>query len=474
LFIAFFTILLFGSDKVLRLESAAKAVASNKKSEIWKGYHTYQSLYMKGLLEGNSTLQIKALEGLIQASVTLGIDPNRYKNALKTLQPQTASSHSKRTIKRVDAKAPKASKENHLAVPMKKVKLVDSKVDKNHLILHFSAPIRSKQITTFTMQRNKYHLYVYDIASVRTPFSIKRYRGGKSFKEIRMAQYDPKKMRLVIETPHAYKPKLKIIGKKVTITLPMASSSIKREVHKQQKPSPTIAVSRPNFHAYTVVIDPGHGGRDAGAIGYQKRKEKDAVLAIAKSLQKELKRRGFKVYLTRSRDEFIPLKQRTHFANQKRADFFISIHANAAPSKRYYLKSKGIETYFLSWARSGRAKRVAESENKADLSNKNLYTKDTYLNVWNREKIIASNKLAIDLQKQVLSSLKRKYDGIVDNGVRDGPFWVLVGAQMPAVLIEVGYITHPTEAKRLFNPHYQRRLVEGIANGIESYIYHNQ
>jgi N-acetylmuramoyl-L-alanine amidase len=90
----------------------------------------------------------------------------------------------------------------------------------------------------------------------------------------------------------------------------------------------------------------------------------------------------------------------------------------------------------------------------------------------NREKIIESNKLAIDLQKQMLASVRRKYKDVVDNGVRKGPFWVLVGAQMPAVLIEIGYITHPTEARRLFNPYYQKLLAEGIANGIESYIYH--
>jgi N-acetylmuramoyl-L-alanine amidase len=420
---------------------------------------------MEGLLDGDSSLQIKALEGLIQASSTLGIDASRYKNALKILQPKafTQTSHSVKK-RRKEAKKPLLSKEYHRVIPSKKVKLVASKVEGEHLILQFSAPITSKSVKTFIMKHKKYHLYVYDVSPVYTPFSIKRYRGRKGFKEIRIAQYNPKKIRIVIETKDAYQPNFQIIGKKLMITLPIVSS-----IEKRAYPTNT----QPNFRTYTVVIDPGHGGKDGGAIGYQKRREKDAVLAISQALQKELKKRGFRAYLTRSRDEFIPLKQRTHFANQKRADFFISIHANAAPSKRYYLKSRGIETYFLSWQRSGRAKEVAELENRADLSNKNFYTKDTYLNVLNREKIIASNKLAIDLQKQILSSLKREYSGIVDNGVRDGPFWVLVGAQMPAVLIEVGYITHPVEGKRLFNAHYRRRLVEGIANGIESYIYHN-
>jgi len=124
-------------------------------------------------------------------------------------------------------------------------------------------------------------------------------------------------------------------------------------------------------------------------------------------------------------------------------------------------------------ARSERAKRVAAIENRADVNDLDRYTKNTYLSLLNNKKMVESNKLAIDLQKQILSSLRRKYRGVVDNGVREGPFWVLVGAQMAAVLIEIGYITHPTEAKRLFNPNYQKLLAEGIANGIESYIYHN-
>ena len=304
----------------------------------------------------------------------------------------------------------------------------------------------------------------------------------------------------MIETTKPYKPTSRISGSQLSITLPGygkgASALPKKSTTKSKTvtglpskkakaktalPARTVQsvpkeASLPSsmLRRYTVVLDPGHGGKDGGAVGYQRRKEKDAVLAVAKQLKKVLRSRGFNVYLTRERDVFIPLKKRTRYANRKQADFFISIHANAAASRRNYLKSKGIETYFLSRARSGRAKRVAAIENSAEIKDIDRYTKDAYLSVLNREKIIESNKLAIDLQRQMLTSVRKKYKAVVDNGVREGPFWVLVGAQMPAVLIEIGYITHPTEARRLFNPYYQKLLAEGIANGIESYIYHNK
>jgi len=152
------------------------------------------------------------------------------------------------------------------------------------------------------------------------PFSIKRYR-GESFKEIRVAQFDPKRVRVVIESVKAYKPKLTIAGKRVTITLPGFSKKRGRERTKASQESASAAGGSAALSApfekerYIVVIDPGHGGKDAGAVGYKRRKEKDAVLAVAKRLKKVLQKRGFQVYLTRSRDVFIPLKKRTKFAN---------------------------------------------------------------------------------------------------------------------------------------------------------------
>ena len=433
---------------------------------------------MKALLDQNRTLQEKALSGLIKASKTLGLDPTRYENALKTIRPDLFEKR-KRSAKKPEKKISSSSASSIEKHPpsRKRVRLLSSKVEKGGLKLSFSGRVDKKWIRHFILERRGRVLYVYDFKNVRIPFSIKRFKGG-SFKEIRIAQFDPKRVRVVIEVKKAYNPKLEFKDKTVYITLPhskkRAEKATKSELKKRGKQSKKVDATIPKYlKRYTVVIDPGHGGKDAGAVGVKRRKEKDAVLAVAKRLKKVLQKRGFKVYMTRERDRFVSLKKRTHFANRKGADFFISIHANAAPNRASRYKSKGLETFFLSPARSERAKRVAALENSADLSDLNRYTKNTLLNVLNREKIIESNKLAIDLQKQILSSLKRKYRGVVDNGVREAPFWVLVGAQMPAVLIEIGYITHPTEGLRLFNPNYQNLLAEGIANGIESYIYHS-
>ncbi|MEA2050887.1 MAG: N-acetylmuramoyl-L-alanine amidase [Campylobacterota bacterium] len=224
----------------------------------------------------------------------------------------------------------------------------------------------------------------------------------------------------------------------------------------------------------TIVIDAGHGGKDAGAVGIRKRYEKNIVLNITKYLSKELKARGFKVHLTRSKDKFVRLSNRTKFANRKKADMFISIHANAARKSRAKV-AHGVESYFLSPARSARAKRVAALENKGDIKKMGYSSKNSLLTILNQGKITASNKMAIDIQKNMLYNLRKRYGtkAIRDGGVREGPFWVLVGAQMPSVLIEVGYISHPTESKRINTKEYQKLIAHGIANGIQRYFMKN-
>ncbi len=150
----------------------------------------------------------------------------------------------------------------------------------------------------------------------------------------------------------------------------------------------------------------------------------------------------------------------------------MSLHANAAHKSRVK-KARGIETFFLSPARSERAKRVAAKENKSDVRKMSGATKQVFLESLNRPRITASHKLSIDIQRNMLFSVRKQYKDVVDGGVREGPFWVLVGAQMPSVLIEIGYITHPVEGKRLFNKRYQKNLALGIANGIDSYFAKN-
>ena len=218
-----------------------------------------------------------------------------------------------------------------------------------------------------------------------------------------------------------------------------------------------------------IVLDAGHGGDDPGAINGSL-KEKNIVLSIAQKAGKELQGRGYKVYYTRSKDKFINLRDRTKYANDKAADLFISIHANAAPNKTKAATMHGIETFFLSPARSERSKNAAALENKSDIEEMNFFSKQTFLNFLNREKIIASNKLAIDVQREVLARAKSVSSKASDGGVREAPFWVLVGALMPAVLVEVGYITHPSEGELINNSKYQDALAKGLADGVDVYF----
>ncbi|RLA76789.1 MAG: N-acetylmuramoyl-L-alanine amidase [Epsilonproteobacteria bacterium] len=223
--------------------------------------------------------------------------------------------------------------------------------------------------------------------------------------------------------------------------------------------------------SYTIVVDAGHGGHDSGAIGSRRYYEKTVVLQISKRVEKYLKKKGYKVKMTRSSDRFVKLKNRTHFANRYKADIFVSIHANAIANRKRFRKVHGIETYFLQITRSARSQRVAAIENSVVLDKNDYLSKNVILkSVLSGPKIALSHKLAIDVQSRMLSNVKKKYRWVKDNGVKPAPFWVLVGAQMPSILVEVGYITNPTERKRLFSADYQNRLAKGIAEGISNYL----
>ncbi|MCQ2651206.1 N-acetylmuramoyl-L-alanine amidase [Helicobacter pylori] len=221
-----------------------------------------------------------------------------------------------------------------------------------------------------------------------------------------------------------------------------------------------------------IVLDAGHGGKDCGAMSTNLMCEKDIVLEVVKFLHKELKKRGYSVLLTRDKDIYIDLVGRTELANRKSADLFISVHANSIP-KHSTSNAHGIETYFLSTARSERARKVAEQENKDDVNLMDYFSKSLLLNSLNTQRLIVSNKLAIDVQYGMLQSVRKNYPDVVDGGVREGPFWVLAGALMPSILIEIGYNSHAIESKRIQSKPYQKILAKGIADGIDSFFSKN-
>ncbi|MUU89841.1 N-acetylmuramoyl-L-alanine amidase [Helicobacter pylori] len=269
---------------------------------------------------------------------------------------------------------------------------------------------------------------------------------------------------------------------------PLNERSAKKEIPKKEIPkkeaenenkNPIFIIEKNDTWIKTkrkkhkkIVLDAGHGGKDCGAMSANLVCEKDIVLEVVKFLHKELKKRGYSVLLTRDKDIYIDLVARTELANKKSADLFISVHANSIP-KRSTSNAHGIETYFLSTARSERARKVAEQENKDDVNLMDYFSKSLFLNSLNTQRLIVSNKLAIDVQYGMLQSVRKNYPDVVDGGVREGPFWVLAGALMPSILIEIGYNSHAIESKRIQSKPYQKILAKGIADGIDSFFSKN-
>lgn len=215
-----------------------------------------------------------------------------------------------------------------------------------------------------------------------------------------------------------------------------------------------------------IVIDPGHGGKDPGAIGANGLREKDVVLKLSKLLARKIREElHCEAVLTRTDDRFLPLERRTAIANMERADLFISLHTNA----HKYRSAQGIETYFLNVALDEHSMNLAAKENatsKKNISDLQVILNDLMLNT----KIFESSSLAKFVQQGLLRELRQGYKKVRDRGVRQAPFYVLIGAKMPAILVEIGYITNFIENKRLCSDNYLARVASGIVKGIDSYI----
>ena len=219
-----------------------------------------------------------------------------------------------------------------------------------------------------------------------------------------------------------------------------------------------------------VVIDAGHGGHDSGAIG-DGLYEKNLVLSIAQKTAKRFKDKGYRVYLTRANDRFIRLSGRTRIADKIDATLFISIHANAIAQKNRFEQIEGVETYYLQKTRDARSQRIAARENSAVLMGADALSKNVIIDsVLNGPKIIESNKLAIDVQRHIMAKVRNEYSDVKNGGVIPAPFYVLVGASRPSILVEVGYITNAKERKRLFESNYQDAIAQGIAEGASKYL----
>ena len=453
--LVFLLLVVFSLDALSTNEIIKRAdgfMKTNNKSNQFRAYNDYKNLYLQALMKEDSKLKLRALKGIVNSGTKLHIEVSQYRDELQ------ASKHKKIT----KVKTTKQNKNKKIKVKSSH-KLKSVRWENSKLVLKFDKKLKNNQINYFSKydtKTKKYH-YIFDVHASMLKQSQQLRKAD--INSIKLSQHNTNSLRLVIENSK----KLTISFKRELSKLIIGMDSADYHVEKV-----TSTVPKRLDRNKVIVIDAGHGGKDPGAIGYKNYREKVVVIQIAKYLKNILKNRGYKVYMTRDKDRFVKLSHRTKFANKKDADIFISIHANAV-SQKDANNVQGIECYYLDKSRSSRAKRAAAKENQADLSEMDFYGKESFLNTLNSHNIIASNKLAIDLQRGTLGLLNKHYKKVVDAGVRQGPFWVLVGAQMPSVLVEVGFISHPAEAKRLVNSKYQKRLATGLANGVERYFLNN-
>jgi N-acetylmuramoyl-L-alanine amidase len=425
-------------------------------------YNETKKEYLHAIMGNDRAKEIESLKKLIRYGKKLNTNTLKYQKELNRIdhtsvlqKPVTTTSYLKPKVKKTTQKY-----------------TIESVTQKNNsIIISFYRNINTSYIDFNEHREGKYYYDQFDIkGSFKDAAPTKLAMFGVD--KITIYQKNTNTLRISLKNRSNLKTIYIVLGNKIIIKVLDSKTQKKTYVKKKEVQLLPNDIFRPSQKV--IVVDAGHGGKDAGAIGVNKVYEKRVVYSISKFLMSELKKEGFKVYLTRTRDRFVELSDRTKYANKKNADLFISVHANAAhKSKRK--TAHGIETYFLSPARSERAKRVAAKENKGDMNKMGWSSKNSLLTILNRSKITASNKAAIDIQKNMLYTLRENYGkkSIRDGGVREGPFWVLVGAQMPSVLIEVGYLTHPREGKRVATKKYQKLVAQGIAQGIKSYFLKN-
>ncbi|HLI83517.1 MAG TPA: N-acetylmuramoyl-L-alanine amidase, partial [Bryobacteraceae bacterium] len=214
-----------------------------------------------------------------------------------------------------------------------------------------------------------------------------------------------------------------------------------------------------------IVIDPGHGGHDQGTMGPKGLLEKDLVLDVALRVGKLVQDRlGAEVIYTRSDDTFVPLEGRTALANEKKADLFLSIHANSSPAAHV----SGIETYYLNFTDSKDALDVAARENAS--SQKSVFElRDLIQKITLHDKLEESREFANRIQSSLYALSLRNFPGEKNRGVRKAPFVVLIGAEMPSVLAEIGFLSNPKEEALLKRSDYRQRLAEALYRGVARY-----
>lgn len=347
------------------------------------------------------------------------------------------------------------------------------------LVVETTAPVSFKYQTLTGDQADQRRIYIDLHNSRLSPETVRTIPIEDGLlRRVRNAQFDPKTVRVVLDT------QTNISDYKVfTLTDPfrvvidvMSSEAVSdkdkisaarekkgRSANKTEIPS---LAQQLGLGIKKIVIDPGHGGKDPGTCSPSGLKEKDIVLDVALRVAKILKEKlGCEVILTRDRDVFIPLEERTAIANAKEADLFLSIHVNAAPNH----EARGIETYVLDLASNKDAMRLAAMEN-ATSAQQISDLQSILLDLMQNSKINESLKLAGLVQEKMVSGLNQKFSEVFNLGVKKAPFVVLIGAQMPAILTEIAFLSNAEEEKRLKNDTYLAAVANHICGGVAQYV----
>lgn len=349
-----------------------------------------------------------------------------------------------------------------VAFALQKAKVKDiqywSSSDYTRIAIELSEPVEFTKNRLSNPDRIFFDLKNASIAKeTRTSFPV----GDGILKSVRASQFTGETVRVVFDIEEISDMKCFLIESPAKLVIDLYGKG------GQTGEAEPLTVKR------RIVIDAGHGGHDPGAVGPQKLYEKDVVLDVALKVRKFLmKDAQNEVFLTRATDVFIPLEQRTAFANRKNADLFVSIHANASPNRM----AKGIETYLLNWTDDEEANKVAARENKISLRkmkalNKQFDILDVIKTDLMREnKRDESLKLANYLQKSLISNIEDSNKHVRDLGVKQALFYVLFGASMPSVLAEISFISNPDEEKLLSKEWYKTDIAKSIVDGINAYF----
>ncbi len=296
----------------------------------------------------------------------------------------------------------------------------------------------------------------------------------RRLKAIRVAQHHRGVVRVVLDIKRIKTYKVFSLKKPDRIVIDLqGATSLPPRPSRPQRPAPQVQAPAPkpppkSARRPAIVIDPGHGGKDPGALGPSGMKEKTVVLQVAKALRQLIRKRlpRYRVILTRETDVFVPLTERTKLANDHKAEVFVSIHTNA--SKRRSVR--GVETWYFSFeAKTERAQHIAARENNMS-SNQFSELERILLDLHETDRINQSALLAGATQKALVRTLSKRDKMIPDRGVDGAPFIVLLRTKMPSILVEIGFLTNKTEAAQLRRKSYQKALAQSIFQGLHTFL----